>query len=71
LFKFFRFHRLTKAVNFRVNDNFYWFRNEFSLRSCFRCNTQVSKISNFKSDYLGNNNDSEVAVKTKNAPFLW
>ena len=26
--------------------NFYWFRDEFSLRSCFRSNTQISKITN-------------------------
>jgi len=42
---------------------------EFSLRSCFRCNTQMSKITNFKQNYLQNYNDSEHAVKTKNAPF--
>jgi hypothetical protein len=43
---------------------------EFSLRSCFRCNTQILKIANFKRDYLGNDNDSGHAVKTKNAPFF-
>jgi hypothetical protein len=43
---------------------------EFSLHSCFRCNTQISKIANFKCDFLSNDNDSEVAVKTKNAPFF-
>ena len=38
--------------------------------SSFRCNTQISKIANFRLDYLGNDNDSEVTVKTKNAPFF-
>ena len=43
---------------------------EFSLRSCFRCNTQVSKIANFTRNFLQNYNDLEHAVKTKNAPFF-
>src|SRR3569833_1868639 len=41
-----------------------------SLHSCFRCNTQISKIANFKRNFLNNYNDSKQAVKTKNVPFF-
>ena len=46
-------------------DNCVW---KLNLCSCFRCNTQISQITNFKLDYL--DNDLEVAVKTKNTPFF-
>ena len=41
-----------------------------NFHSCFRCNTQISNIANFKRNSLKNCNDSEHAVKTKNAPFF-
>ena len=72
-FKNFVFYRLTTTAKkywILASIHNYWFRDEFSLRLCFRCNTQISKIPNFKRNYPGNNNDSEVTVKTKNAPFL-
>jgi hypothetical protein len=43
---------------------------EFSLRSCFRCNTQTFQKSPTSHNYLKNHNDSEDALKTKNAPFF-
>ena len=43
--------------------NFYWFKDEFSLCSCFRCNIQISNIAKFKRNFLGNNKDLEFILK--------